>query len=238
MAARGAILRVVPHEKFPGVFWLEERGKRFLATRNLVRGFRIHGERLVEEGGAEYRLWDPMRSKLAAAIVKGLGELPVVEGARVLYLGAASGVTASFVSDIIGEGGVVYCVELSPRSMRDFLLLCEPRRNMLPILADARKPEKYAGDIKGKVDVVYEDVADPEQARIMLENAGMFLKGGGHAMIAIKSQSIDVTAEPKEVYEKVIGELGREFDVLQRIELEPFDKEHLFVLLKKRVSGR
>ncbi|MEM3030354.1 MAG: fibrillarin-like rRNA/tRNA 2'-O-methyltransferase [Candidatus Micrarchaeia archaeon] len=227
-------MRVVPHEKFAGVFWAEEKGRRFLATRNLIKGFRIHGERLVEEGGVEYRFWDPVRSKLAAAIVKGLEQLPIQRGTRVLYLGAASGVTASFVSDIVGEEGVVYCVEFSPRSMRDFLLLCEPRKNMLPILADARRPEAYANDVKEKADVIYEDVADPEQARILLENVRMFLKKRGYALMAIKSQSIDVTAKPERVYEKVLRQLANAFDVLQRIPLEPFDREHLFVLLRQK----
>ncbi|MEM4390076.1 MAG: fibrillarin-like rRNA/tRNA 2'-O-methyltransferase [Candidatus Micrarchaeia archaeon] len=227
-------MHVVPHEKFAGVFWIEEKGKRFLATKNLIRGFRIHGERLVRAGGAEYRFWDPVRSKLAAAIVKGLQQLPIRAGTRVLYLGAASGVTASFVSDIIGEKGIVYCVELSPHSMRDFLLLCEPRKNMLPILADARRPERYAMDVKERVDVIYEDVADPEQARILLENARMFLKKGGHALIAIKSQSVDVTARPALVYERVLRQLSEDFEVLQRIPLEPFDREHLFVLLRQK----
>lgn len=227
-------MAVAPHEKFKGVFFIHENERRFIATRNLVKGFKVHGEQLVREKGEEYRFWDPMRSKLAAAIVKGLKELPVKEGSRILYLGAASGVTASFVSDIVGEKGMVYCVEFSPRSMRDFLLLCEPRKNMVPILADARKPEEYAEDVGGKVDLVYEDVADPEQARIMLENARMFLKKGGFAMIAIKSQSIDVTKEPQKVFEMVLAELKKEFEVLQTIALEPFDKEHLFVFLRRK----
>jgi len=214
-------------EKFEGVFSIDGR----LATRNLVRDFRIHGERLVEVKGVQYRYWDPYRSKLAAAVVKGLKEMPVKKGYQVLYLGAAAGVTPSFISDIVGERGVVYCVEFAPRSMRDLLYACEKRGNMLPLLADARKPEDYEKDV-GKVDVLYEDVAQPDQDEILIKNARKFLKKGGYAMLAIKSQSVDVTKEPEEVYMRVLGKLGKHFKILESYELSPFDKDHLFVVMR------
>lgn len=220
----------VVEKRFDGVF---EVGGR-LATRNLTPGDRVYGERLEREGKVEYRRWDPYRSKLSAAILRGLGEMPIKPGSSVLYLGAASGTTASHVSDIVGEKGVVYCVEFAPRTMRDLLAVCERRKNMLPILADARRPEDYEKYIKGKVDVLYEDVADPEQARILLANARAFLRKGGHAMIAIKSQSIDVAERPERTYEKVIAQLVGAFEVLERINLHPFDKDHLFVLARFR----
>ena len=55
----------------------------------------------------EYRVWNPFRSKLGAGIVGGIGACPVKPGAKVLYLGGASGTTVSHVSDMVGpEGGV------------------------------------------------------------------------------------------------------------------------------------
>ncbi|PIY91829.1 fibrillarin, partial [Candidatus Micrarchaeota archaeon CG_4_10_14_0_8_um_filter_60_7] len=75
--------------------------------------------------------------KLAAAIAKGL-VAGIAEGDSVLYLGAANGATPSFVSDLVGAKGMVYCVEFSPRAMRDLIRVCEQRENMVPILADAR----------------------------------------------------------------------------------------------------
>jgi len=218
----------MPEEKFPGVFLIG--GK--LATRSLAPGQRVYGERLASEGGAEYRLWDPYRSKLAGAIVKGLKVLPVMPGAKVLYLGAASGTTVSHVSDIVGNDGMVYAVEFAPRVMRDLLSVCEPRPNTLPVMADARTPEAYEKYIKGKVDVIYEDVADPAQARILLVNARTFLKKGGSALMAIKSQSIDVSKKPQEVYRHVLEELAGSFDCIESFDTDPFDKLHLFVSLK------
>ncbi|OIO22059.1 fibrillarin [Candidatus Micrarchaeota archaeon CG11_big_fil_rev_8_21_14_0_20_47_5] len=213
---------------FENVFLVQ--GK--IATKNLAEGSKVYGERLVREREGEYRIWDLYRSKLAAAIRKGLKELPIKEGSRVLYLGAASGTTASHVSDIVGEKGVVFCIEFAQRSIRDLIGICEKRKNMAPILADARKPRDYS-DI-GQVDVIYEDVAQPNQDEILLANAKAFLKKGGFAMIAIKSQSIDVTAAPKKMYEQVKVNLQGDFEILQEIELSPFDKDHLFLLLRKK----
>lgn len=214
-------------EKFKGVFSIDGR----LATRNLVKDFKVHGERLVSVEGVQYRYWDPYRSKLAAAVIKGMKEMPIKVGSRVLYLGAAAGVTPSFISDIVGDKGVVYCVEFAPRSMRDLLYVCERRNNMLPLLADARRTEEYEEEV-GKVDVVYEDVAQPDQEDIMIKNARKFLKRGGYAILAIKSQSIDVTKQPKEIYEKLLDRLEKHFEIVECHELSPFDKDHLFVVMR------
>ena len=181
---------ITPHPSLENVFWasLDEKGKK-LATKNLAPGCKAYvDEWVIEEGGTEYRVWDPYRSKLAAAILKGLKEIPIKNAAKVLYLGAASGTTASFVSDVVGAGGRVYCVEISSRPFRDLLLLCGKRPNMLPILADAREPSSYAS-LVSEVDVIYQDVAQPDQVDIFLKNVKMFLIEGGRALLAIKAVS-------------------------------------------------
>lgn len=218
----------MPEQKFPGVFAFN----RMLATKSLAPGTRVYGERVIQEKGVEYRFWDPYRSKLSAAILKGLKSLPIKPGEKVLYLGASTGTTPSHVSDIVGEEGGVYCVEFAPRSMRELINVCEARRNMLPIMADARQPEEYAKYIKGRVGVIYEDVADPAQASIMLSNAEKFLEKGGSALIAVKAQSIDVSRRPEEVFKEVIQALSGAFEVRERIGLEPFDRHHLFISLE------
>jgi fibrillarin-like pre-rRNA processing protein len=234
---------VVEQSDFKGVYWIKGRkDKRSLATKNIVRGFRVHGEKLFStpvgmSGGAsggEYREWDPWRSKLAAAIMKGLKQMPVKQGSRVLYLGAANGVTASFVSDVVGEKGSVYCVEISPQAVRDLIMVCEKRGNMLPLLADARNPESYAGEISGGIDVVYEDVSAPEQAEILIENSRKFLKRGGWAMIAVKARCIDAVREPEEIYGEVEEQLKQELEVVEKIDVAPFEKDHLFIVLRRK----
>ena len=228
-------MHVKPHPQFPQVFLVTlEDGSQKLATRNLTPGRAVYGEKLIRFEGVEYRLWDPFRSKLAAAILKGIKTVPIRPNHQVLYLGAASGTTASHVSDIIGEKGYVYCVEFAPRAIRELVNnVCAYRVNMLPILEDARFPEKYAIFIRGKVDDIYCDLAQPEQARILADNADMFLKNGGYVMLAIKARSIDVTKEPSEVYKREIKVLyDRGFDVLHVVNLEPYDVDHVMVLAK------
>lgn len=226
---------VEPHPSLNGIYLItQEDGSRKLATRNLAPGHTVYGERLIKHRDVEYRIWDPYRSKLAAAVIKGLQNVPIESGCKVLYLGAASGTTASHVSDIVGEEGHVYCVEFAARSIRELVdNVCTYRFNMSPILADARMPEQYA-PLVGLVDSIYCDVAQPEQAKILADNADRFLKREGWVMLAVKAQSIDVTREPSEVYKQEIRTLeNRGFRTAQVVHLEPYDKAHAMIVAKK-----
>jgi len=226
------MVEVKPHPEFPEIYWaILEDGTKRLATRNLTPGRTVYGERLIIFKGIEYRIWDPYRSKLAAAILKGLKAVPIKPGNKVLYLGAASGTTASHVSDIVGENGHVYCVEFSARAIRELVNnVCAYRSNMSPILEDARLPERYSMLVE-KVDNIYCDIAQPEQAKILADNADLYLKRGGEIMLAIKAQSIDVTKEPSEVYKREIETLKtRNFKIKEVIHLEPYDKAHAMIV--------
>jgi fibrillarin-like pre-rRNA processing protein len=226
-------VKVRPHPQFAAIYDVTlEDGARRLATRNLAPGRSVYGERLIRFQSVEYRLWDAFRSKLAAAILKGVKTVPVEPNHLVLYLGAASGTTASHVSDIVGEKGHVYCVEFASRSIRDLVdNVCTYRMNMSPILEDARFPQKYAMFIRGKVDDIYCDIAQPEQAKVLADNAAQFLKRAGWVMFAVKSQSIDVTKEPSEVYKSEVKVLeNRGFKIEEVVHLEPYDKAHAMIV--------
>jgi fibrillarin-like pre-rRNA processing protein len=230
---KGVEVKVKPHPQFPAIFQVTlEDGSQRLATRNLTPGRNVYGERLIRYGGVEYRLWDAFRSKLAAAILKNLKTVPIKPEHKVLYLGAASGTTASHVSDIVGERGRVYCVEFAARALRELVNnVCAYRVNMLPILEDARFPEKYAVFISAKVDDIYCDIAQPEQAKILADNADVFLKSSGWIMLAVKAQSIDVTKEPEEVYKSEVRVLeNRGFRIEDVVHLEPYDKAHAMIV--------
>jgi len=226
---------VKPHRHFPAIYWATlEDGSRKLATKNLAPGKTVYGERLIRYKRAEYRLWDPFRSKLAAAVLKGLETVPIQPDHKVLYLGAASGTTASHISDIIGERGYVYCVEFAARAIRELVNnVCEFRFNMSPLLMDARFPERYSMLVE-EVDDIYCDIAQPEQAKVLADNADVFLKVRGWIMLAVKARSIDVTKEPSEVYQREIGILKtRGFQVREVIHLEPYDKAHVMIVAER-----
>ena len=229
-------VRVKPHPLFEAIYQvILEDGAQRLATKNLSPGKNVYGERLVKWGRVEYRVWDAFRSKLAAAILKGLDTVPIKPGDTVLYLGAASGTTASHVSDIVGEKGHVFCVEFASRSIRDLVdNVCKYRFNMSPILEDARFPEKYAIFLTRKADDIYCDIAQPEQAKVLADNADRFLKNAGWVMLAVKSQSIDVTKEPSEIYKREVQVLEkRGFRTKQIVPLEPYDKAHAMVVAQR-----
>lgn len=227
-------MRVIKHEKFNGVYWVKfDEKKRRLATVNLSPGESVYDEKLIEFRGTEYRVWDPYRSKLAAAILRGIKEIPLKQGSKILYLGAASGTTASHVSDIIGSKGMVYCIEISSRPLRDLLIVCEHRTNMAPIFGDATEVEKYHAMIE-KTDLIYQDVAHPEQTSIALENSKTYLRDGGKMIIAMKARSIDVTKDPREIFRSEMEKLEKEMEILDSRLLDPYAKDHAMLLLKKR----
>lgn len=213
---------------FPGVYQVE----RSFATLNADKGRKVYNEKFAREGENEYRIWDPFRSKLCAAMKNGLKDFPFTPGSKILYLGASTGTTISHLSDVVGPEGEIYSIEIAAQCMKSLMALSERRHNIIPIHADARKPAEYE-DV-GRVDSLYQDVAQPDQDEILIKNAKMFLKQGGIAMIAIKSQSIDVTKDPRMVFEAVLKKLETVFDIMEKIKLEPFDKDHLFVVLRLR----
>ena len=178
-------------ELYGGIDELDIDDRKMLATKNIMPGMSVYGERLIIDDDIEYRQWDPSRSKLGAMVLKNF-EIPIEPDSAVLYLGAASGTTVSHVSDILTDG-LVYAVEFSPRTMRDLIQLCDQRPNIIPILADANKPQSYAHIVE-KADVIFQDVAQPNQAEIAALNCKCFLAEDGHLMLSIKSRSIDTVA--------------------------------------------
>jgi len=212
------------------------RGKEdSLVTRNFVPGKTVYNEKLVKvdgEDGAkiEYRVWNPFRSKLAAAIVGGIENVWIAPGCKVLYLGAASGTSVSHVSDIVGPTGMVYAVEFSHRSGRDLINMAKNRTNIIPIIEDARHPLKYRM-LVGMVDTIFADVAQPDQARIVALNAHYFLKVGGHFVISIKANCIDSTAAPEAVFAKERDKLTEEnLKPKEQLTLEPYERDHAVVV--------
>ena len=213
-------------------FWIKSEGQQKLATENFVPGNQVYKEKLIVKKGIEYRLWDPFRSKLAAAIMNELDYFPFENKTKVLYLGASTGTTVSHISDIVGSSGIVFAVEHASRVARDFLdRVASYRKNIMPILQDARKPKEYFS-VFGKVDVVYVDIAQPDQTQIAIDNCEMYLKKDGYFFLVIKTRSIDVTKSPKRIVEEETQKLQTRFHVLQKIDLFPYDKDHAMVIAK------
>ena len=210
--------------------WIKVDGDNVLATENLVPGNKVYNERLLLKKGIEYRLWDPFRSKLAAAIMNGLEEFPFKNKAKVLYLGTSTGTTVSHISDIVGSSGVIFGVEHASRVARDFLdRVATYRANIIPILQDAKNPKEYFA-IFGEVDITYVDIAQPDQTRIAILNCETFLKDGGTLLLVIKTRSIDVTKDPQKIIVEESRKLKKKFTITQTVDLNPYDKDHAMVI--------
>jgi len=211
-------------------FWIQVEGEKKLATHNLVPGNQVYNERLVKHKGSEYRIWNPFRSKLAAAIMNDLKNFPCNQKSDVLYLGVSTGTTISHISDIVNQGGTIFGIEHASRVARDFLdRVASHRKNIVPIIQDARRPEEFFSVYK-KVDIVYVDIAQPDQTNIAIENCRLYLKSGGYLFLVIKTRSIDVVKDPKMVIKDEIKKLETLFEIKQTIDLHPYDKDLAMVI--------
>merc|ERR1719231_2049795 len=191
---------------------------------------RLSAEAAEGEDKIEYRVWNPFRSKLGAGIVGGIGTMPIKPGSKVLYLGGASGTTISHVSDMVGPEGVVYAVEFSHRSGRDLTNMAKRRANVVPIVEDARQPQRYRMLIP-MVDVIFADVAQPDQSRIVALNAHAFLKNNGHFIVSIKANCVDSTAAPEVVFASEVDKLKKEqCKPKEQLTLEPYHRDHAVVV--------
>jgi len=201
------------------IFWFQIDGEKKLATENLVPKNQVYNEKLVKIKGTEYRIWNPFRSKLAATIMNGLRDFPFMQKSSVLYLGVSTGTTISHISDIVGQNGIIFGIEHTSRVARDFLdRVASHRKNIIPIIQDARKPQEYFSVFK-KVDVVYVDIAQPDQTDIAINNCKMYLKSNGYLFLVIKTRSIDVTKDPNKVISNEIKKLESLFEIKQIINL-------------------
>ena len=212
----------------------ERKGKKtLLYTKNLTPGKKFFAEKTIRIKGEEYREINPERSKLGAAILKGLSQTGIKEGSIILYLGASHGYTPSFVSDIVGSEGFIFCLDFAPRVVRDLVFLCEERKNMAPMLENALMPETYKDKVP-QVDVIYQDIAQRDQIGIFLSNCEEYLKQGGFGLLALKPRSIDVTRKPKDIFRETRKILEEKLTIVDYKELDPYEMDHAFFVVKKK----
>ena len=229
-------LEIRNHPKFYNLYISGSQERLKLYTKNLDVGKRIYGERLLNYKGIEYREWDPFRSKLASLILGNPITNFLEENLKCLYLGASSGTTISHLSDII-PSGIIYGVEFAERSIRQLVQNTLNRKNIVPILGDARFPESYAKYIFTNVDLIYQDVAQPRQAEIALKNSRYYLKDEGILILIIKSQSIDSIQKSEVTYaqEKRTLEKAR-LKILESINIHKHAANHIVLIARKEIN--
>ncbi len=221
------------HPKYSNVYISGLPQNLKLYSKNLVPGNKVYGEKLITFKGEEYREWDPFRSKLAAMILEKPSLEFLTKGLSCLYLGASSGTTISHLSDIVYEG-VIYGVEFAERSMRQLIQNTDKRNNIIPLLGNANFPESYAKSIFTPIDLVYQDIAQPNQAQIAIENCNYYLKNNGFLILAIKSQSIDSVQKSEKIYiqeKKILEKAG--YVIIDSINIHKYAANHIILTVQK-----
>ena len=216
-----------PHK----LFEIYQERKR-IYTKSILPGKKFFDEFLKHDGDEEFREFDPRRSKLAATIEKGCTNIGIRKNDVILYLGVAHGYTASFVSDIVGKDGLIFGIDPAPRVVRDLVFVAKERKNIVPILADANHPEEYQNRIC-TVDIVYQDVAQRNQCEMFINNCNLFLKKGGYGLLAVKARSIDIKRKPKDLFTEIRKKLDKIFTVIDYKTLDPLEKDHCMIIIKK-----
>lgn len=209
-----------------------------LYTKNLLPGNKVYSENLIKFNDIEYREWNPYRSKIAALILEKPNTNFLSNDLKCLYLGASSGTTISHLSDIVKDG-IIYGIEFAERSIRQLIQNTTNRNNIIPIFGDARYPENYANKIFTDIDLLYQDVSQPNQAQIAVANANYYLNDAGKLILAIKSQSIDSIVKSEEVYaqEKRILETSG-YEIIESINIHKYAANHIVLIVSRSRSVR
>ncbi len=197
-------------------------GKNYY-TRTKI-GESIYGEKIVRKGTWYYRLWDPHRSKLSSAMHAKLRNFPFKDS-KILYLGAATGTTVSHISDL---AKVVWAVEISPISMNSLVSLAERRKNVIPILADARYPKRYAMFVDSP-DVIYQDISQRDQVNIFLKNMDFFNPKYGFLML--KTRTIDMRKRPRDVMNESKKIIEKKYGIVEVVNISRYQKDHYAVMV-------
>ncbi|WJX41860.1 hypothetical protein P8452_29157 [Trifolium repens] len=233
---------ILPHPSFPGVYVSgdhdDDDESSLLYTRNLVPGVQSLNQDVVfsvqdeNEGTVEYREWDPFKSRLAAAILSGAQNIWIKPGSRVLVVYSHSrddahfGITISHISDIVGPQGMVYVVEESDCNCNSLLDMADKRFNIVPIVYGS--PYQYRMLIN-IVDVLFAAPDRPEEVRSAFLNATCFLKTGGHYMLYVQGNCIESTNRGDGVFSSLCATHQVQFKRMERVTLEPFDRDHAYV---------
>jgi len=208
-----------------------EKNRLFTENPISCKGIKVYNEKLKTYKNKEFRSWNPYRSKLAAAILKGLN-FSIKTDFKILYLGAATGTTVSHLSDVI-KNGLIYSIESSPIAMHELLKVSEKRTNIIPILEDANHPDRYSIFVS-QVDLVYQDISQRNQAEIFIANAKRYLKSTAMGLLMVKARSIDISIKPKQAYNNVCSKIENEgFKINEVIELSPYEKDHAAISISK-----
>jgi len=174
--------------------------------------------------------WNPFTSKWKAALEKDF-DLSLGGSENILYLGASSGTTVSFLSDV--TSGIIFAVEKAPVMAIPLVRLAQKKSNIAPLVCDARNTS-YIRDhlFTTTINILFQDIPSPDQVDI-LSTASHLVDTGCRIFLSLKTQSISLQDKEKTLA-KVRAQLQKKFIIEKVQSLEPFHKKHYFFILKKK----
>jgi len=161
--------------------------------------------------------------KLAAYEDAG-GEGFTPEGEAVVYLGAAGGERAAAIAR---QATSVLAVEKSPVAGLRLVERAKAQADLVPVVGDARQPEAY-GPLVPELGLLVQDVAQPDQVEIFLDNADRFQPDRGY--LAVKARSIAVDRPPEQVFDRARERVAEEADVREIVSLDPHHEDHVMIV--------
>lgn len=191
--------------------------------------YSVYGERTSKRKGEFQRYWDPKRSKLSAALYKGMEHFPLELKSNVLYLGASTGTTVSHISDLSPRGRI-FAVESSYEPFVKLIKLSERRDNIYPILEDANYPEKY-NFFTDDIDILYQDISQRNQVQIFNNNAESF-PSIKHGILILKIRAITSKQSEKQILNTSLEQI-KGLRVREVINLKPFHRAHYLVYCER-----
>ena len=211
-----------------GLNWIIFKNRLTLVVKNLDNK-KIFDERIVKKNKNEYKIWMPYKSKLAAAIYNGLEIFPIKKDSILLYLGSEIESTASFLSDIVGENGLIYCIQEKDQSeIRNMKELADKRTNVIPLIYEIRHPKEYSSLEAKTVDIIYADIKDKNLLEILLENCKIYLRKKGFLIFVIPtSDLIELDNGNNNLGRKING-----LEIIQIINLNSYHKKHSIIIAR------
>ena len=212
------------------IFWITVKHTKKLATLNPTKKNQVDKEELVEMNGNEYRVWNPYRSKLAAAIINGIEVFPILKNTKILYFDSNMGITPSHISDIVGKDGKIFVVGNNNKSF-NFLDKIASIRSNITVIHDAENLVPY-NSIKDKVDVIYADVTYGNDFDLDMLNSKTHLMDTGYIMLVVKTKDILVNEDGTEPKNNLRNKIRNAFEIIQEIPLSNFFKEDSMIIAK------
>jgi fibrillarin-like pre-rRNA processing protein len=127
----------------------------------------------------------------------------------------------------------VLALERSARSFRDLIDVARVRDNVDPLLDDAHATDRLVPLLPGGADIVYQDIAQRDQAAIFVRACRRFLRPEGLGVLMVKARSVDLARSPAAVYDEVEAAIrAAGFRVVERRDLGPWEKDHAALLVR------